>query len=130
MKILGICVDIIENKRIKNSLKNTKFKIRVYDKKELKQSNLSKNKVNYFSKRFAAKEAFTKALGTGFRENLNFKDIVIMNDTMGKPYYLITNKITKIIQKRFKVRNFDCFLSISDEKDYSTAFTIIQSKWN
>ena len=130
MKILGIGVDIIENKRIKNSLRNTKFKIRVYDNKELKQSNLTKNKVNYFSKRFAAKEAFTKALGTGFRENLNFKDIVIMNDTMGKPYYLITNKITKIIQKRFKVRNFDCFLSISDEKDYSTAFTIIQSKWN
>ena len=130
MKILGIGVDIIENKRIKNSLKNTKFKIRVYDNRELKQSNLSKNKVNYFSKRFAAKEAFTKALGTGFRKNLNFKDIVIMNDTMGKPYYLITNKITKIIQKRFKVRNFDCFLSISDEKDYSTAFTIIQSKWN
>ena len=130
MKILGIGVDIIENKRIKNSLKNTKFKIRVYDNKELKQSNLSKNKVNYFSKRFAAKEAFTKALGTGFRENLNFKDIVIMNDTLGKPYYLITNKITKIIQKKFKVRNFDCFLSISDEKDYSTAFTIIQSKWN
>ena len=130
MKILGIGVDIIENKRIKNSLRNTKFKIRVYDNKELKQSNLLKNKVNYFSKRFAAKEAFTKALGTGFRENLNFKDIVIMNDTMGKPYYLITNKITKIIQKRFKVRNFDCFLSISDEKDYSTAFTIIQSKWN
>ena len=130
MKILGIGVDIIENKRIKNSLKNTKFKIRVYDNKELKQSNLTKNKVNYFSKRFAAKEAFTKALGTGFRENLNFKDIVIMNDTMGEPYYLITNKITKIIQKRFKVRNFDCFLSISDEKDYSTAFTIIQSKWN
>ncbi|WP_435114642.1 holo-ACP synthase [Candidatus Pelagibacter bacterium nBUS_36] len=128
MKILGIGVDIIENKRIKNSLKNTKFKIRVYDNKELKQSNLTKNKVNYFSKRFAAKEAFTKALGTGFRKNLNFKDIVIMNDTMGKPYYLITNKITKIIQKRFKVRNFDCFLSISDEKDYSTAFTIIQSK--
>jgi len=130
MKILGIGVDIIENKRIKNSLKNTKFKIRVYDNKELKQSNLTKNKVNYFSKRFAAKEAFTKALGSGFRKNLNFKDIVIMNDTMGKPYYLITNKITKIIQKRFKVRNFDCFLSISDEKDYSTAFTIIQSKWN
>ena len=130
MKILGIGVDIIENKRIKNSLKNAKFKIRVYDNRELKQSNLSKNKVNYFSKRFAAKEAFTKALGTGFRENLNFKDIVIMNNTMGKPYYLITNKITKIIQKRFKVRNFDCFLSISDEKDYSTAFTIIQSKWN
>ena len=128
MKILGIGVDIVDNRRIENSLKNNRFKNRVYNTKELRQSNLSKNKVNYFSKRFAAKEAFTKALGTGFRENLNFKDIVIMNDAMGKPYYLITNKITKIIQKRFKVRNFDCFLSISDEKDYSTAFTIIQSK--
>ena len=127
MKILGIGVDIIENKRIKNSLKNTKFKIRVYDNKELKQSNLSKNKVNYFSKRFAAKEAFTKALGTGFRENLNFKDIVIMNDKKGKPYYVKTSKITKIIKKEFKVKNFNCFLSISDEKDYSTAFAIIQS---
>ena len=127
MKILGIGVDIIENKRIKNSLKNIKFKSRVYNSKELKNSNLSKNKVTYFSKRFAAKEAFSKALGTGFRNNLNFKDIVIMNDKLGKPYYLITNKITKIVQKRFKIKNFNCFLSISDEKDYSTAFAIIQT---
>ena len=127
MKILGMGVDIIENKRIKNSIKNLKFKKRIYSSKELTQSILYKNKVGYFSKRFAAKEAFAKALGTGFRGNLNFNDIEIVNDKKGKPYYLKTKKITQIIKMRFKIKKFNCFLSISDEKDYSTAFTIIQS---
>ena len=127
MRIVGIGVDIIENKRIQNSLKNLKFKKRIYSTKELAQSSLSKNKVSYFSKRFAAKEAFAKALGTGFRDNLNFKDIEIVNDKMGKPYYLKSKKISKIIHKNFNIKKYKCFLSISDEKDYSTAFTIIQS---
>ena len=127
MRIVGIGVDIIENKRIKNSLKNLNFKKRIYSTKELAQSSLSKNKVGYFSKRFAAKEAFAKALGTGFRGNLNFKDIEIVNDKMGKPYYLKSKKISKIIQEKFNIKKYNCFLSISDEKDYSTAFTIIQS---
>ena len=127
MKILGIGVDIIENKRIKSSIRNHKFKDRIYSPKELKQSILSKNKVKYFSKRFAAKEAFAKALGSGFRNNLNFKDIEIINDKLGKPYYAKTKKITKLIKKEFKVKSFNCFLSISDENNYSTAFTIIQS---
>ena len=127
MRIVGIGVDIIENKRIKNSLKNLKFKKRIYSNKELAQSSLSKNKVGYFSKRFAAKEAFAKALGTGFRGNLNFKDIEIVNYKMGKPYYLKSKKISKIIHKNFNIKKYNCFLSISDEKDYSTAFTIIQS---
>ena len=130
MRIVGIGVDIIENKRIKNSLKNLKFKKRIYSTKELAQSSLFKNKVGYFSKRFAAKEAFAKALGTGFRGNLNFKDIEIVNDKMGKPYYLKSKKISKIIHKNFNIKKYKCFLSISDEKDYSTAFTIIQSIWN
>ena len=127
MKIIGIGVDIIENKRIKNSLKNLKFKKRIYSNKELAQSSFSKNKVSFFSKRFAAKEAFAKAIGTGFRDNLNFKDIEIVNDKMGKPYYLKSKKISKIIQEKFNIKRYNCFLSISDEKDYSTAFTIIQS---
>ena len=126
MKILGIGVDIIQNKRIKDSIKNHKFKDRIYSTNEIKLSNYSKNKIGYFSKRFAAKEAFAKALGTGFRDNLNFKDIEIMNDKLGKPYYSKTKKITQIIKKEFKVKNFNCFLSISDEKEYSTAFAIIQ----
>jgi len=127
MRIVVISVDIIENKRIKNSLKNLKFKKRIYSNKELAQSSLSKNKVGFFSKRFAAKEAFAKAIGTGFRDNLNFKDIEIINDKKGKPYYLKSKKISKIIHKNFNIKKYKCFLSISDEKDYSTAFTIIQS---
>ncbi len=127
MRILGIGIDIVENKRIQNSIKNPLFKTRIYTSKELKQSNTVKNKVAYFSKRFAAKEAFSKALGTGFRMNLNFKDIEVINDKIGKPYYVKNKKITKIIQKNFKIKNFKCFLSISDEKNYSTAFAIIQT---
>ena len=128
MKILGIGVDIIENKRIIKSIKNDKFKKRIYSQKELELSTLTINKTSFFSKRFAAKEAFAKALGTGFRNNLNFKDIEVINDKFGKPYYSKNKKIKKMIQKNFKVKNFDCFLSISDEKYYSAAFTIIQTK--
>ena len=127
MKILGIGVDIIKNNRIKNSLKNNKFINRIYSAKELELSKQTKNKVAFFSKRFAAKEAFSKALGTGFRSGLEFKDIEIVNDIDGKPQYVKNKKITKIVKKKFKIKNFNSFLSISDEKDYSTAFTIIQS---
>ncbi len=127
MKILGIGVDIIENKRIKKSIQNNKFKTRVYSSNELKLSKNVKNKVAYFSKRFAAKEAFSKALGTGFSENLNFKDIEIVSDKKGKPKYAKNKKIIKIVQKKYKIKKFNSFLSISDEKDYSTAFAIIQS---
>ena len=130
MKILGIGVDIIENKRIEKSIKNQTFKKRIYTFRELKQSESISNKAAYFSKRFAAKEAFSKALGTGFRINLNFKDIEVVNDKMGKPYYVKNKKIKKLLQKKFKSKNFKFFLSISDEKKYSTAFAIIQKLWN
>jgi holo-[acyl-carrier protein] synthase len=127
MKILGIGVDIIENKRVKEAIKNKSFINRVYSLREQRQSNLVKNKVAFFSKRFAAKEAFAKALGTGFRMKLNFKDIEVVNDKMGKPNYAINKKIAKMIQNKFKIKKYNCFLSISDEKKYSTAFAIIQS---
>ena len=58
---------------------------------------------------------------------LNFKDIEVVNDKMGKPNYVTNKKITKMIQNKFKIKNFNLFLSLSDEKDYSIAFTIIQS---
>ena len=127
MKILGIGVDVIENKRIKEAIKNKSFINRVYSVREQRQSNLIKNKVAFFSKRFAAKEAFAKALGTGFRMKLNFKDIEVVNDKMGKPNYATNKKIAKMIQNKFKIKKYNCFLSISDEKKYSTAFAIIQS---
>ena len=126
MKTVGIGVDIIDKKRFKNLIKDNKFINRIFSKKEIFDSKKTLNKINFFSKRFAAKESFAKALGTGFRNNLNFKDIEIVNDNLGKPFYLINNKIKQIIKKNKKIANFELFLSISDEKDYSVAFTIIQ----
>ncbi len=126
MKTIGIGVDIINNNRIKFLLKNKNFINRIFSKNEIFISKKIINKTNYFSKRFAAKESLVKALGTGFRDNLNFKDIEINNDKLGKPYYLVKPKIKQLIKKRKKVNNFELFLSISDEKDYSVAFTIIQ----
>ena len=128
MKILGIGVDIVKNKRIKTLIKNKLFLSRTFSQNEIKTSKNISNKINYFSKRFAAKEALAKSLGTGFRNNLNFKDIEILNDNLGKPYFRLNNKTKKIILKTLKVKNFDIFLSISDEKEYSIAFTIIQAK--
>ena len=128
MKILGIGVDVIQNKRIQNLIKNKIFIKRTFSINEIRFSKKNFNKTNYFAKRFAAKEAFVKSLGTGFRNNLNLKDIEILNDKIGKPYYSKTKVITNIINKKFNTRNFDLFLSISDEKDYSVAFTILQTK--
>ena len=128
MKILGIGVDVIKNKRIQNLINNKIFIKRTFGKNEVKYSKKNANKINYFAKRFAAKEAFAKSLGTGFRNNLHFKDIEILNDKIGKPYFFKTKKINNIIKKRFKIKNYDLFLSISDEKDYSVAFTILQTK--
>ena len=127
MKILGIGVDIIKNERIRKLIKSNKFRSRIYSSKELKLSKNTKDKVAFFSKRFAAKEAFAKALGTGFTSNLNFKDIEIINDKKGMPKYAENKKIIKIVQKIYKIKKFNSFLSISDEKDYSTAFAIIES---
>ena len=126
MKIIGIGVDLVENKRIKSSIKNINFINRVFGKKEIIMSKKISNRINFFSKRFAAKEAFVKALGTGFRSGINFKDIEILNDKLGKPYYIINQKIIKLIKIKKKIKDFNIFLSISDEKKYSIAFTLIQ----
>ena len=127
MKILGIGVDLIKNKRIKSLTRNKNFIERTFTKNEVKFAKKINNKTNYFAKRFAAKESLAKSLGTGLRNNLNFKDIEIMNDKMGKPYFSKSKKIDSIVNKRFKVKKYNVFLSISDEKDYSIAFAIIQN---
>jgi holo-[acyl-carrier protein] synthase len=126
MKIIGAGVDIVDNSRIKKSILNNSFLNRVFSNDEILISKNMKNKSSYFAKRFAAKEAFVKSLGTGFRNGLNFKDISVINDKLGKPSFLISNKIKNMIKKRFKVSKFKFFLSISDEKKYSIAFVIFQ----
>jgi len=128
MQILGIGVDIVSNLRIKKSIKNNSFVNRVFSKSEVYQSKKTKNKSNYFSKRFAAKEAFMKALGTGFRFNANFKDISVINNIEGKPELKVTSNIKKLLINRLKVKKFNLFISLSDEKNYSIAFVVIQKK--
>ena len=130
MKILGIGVDIVENSRIAKSLKNKLFVKRIFSDPEILIAKKINNKISYYSKRFAAKEAFAKSIGTGFRDNFNFKDISIVNDKLGKPSFFINENIKKIVKKQFKTSSFNFFLSISDEKKYSIAYVILQKNEN
>ena len=109
MQTLGVGVDIIENSRIKKSIKNKKFLSRIFSKKEIANSKNVINKSNYFSKRFAAKEAFSKALGTGFRNGINFNDISVVKDRYGKPSIKLNTKIKNIIKKDLKLLKSMCF---------------------
>ena len=128
MIINGIGVDIVENRRIKLLLRNKKFIYRVFTENEIYNSKKVKDKTNYFSKRFAAKESLSKAIGTGFRNGLNFKDITITNDKFGKPNFKLNNNVKKLIYSKFKIKKFKISLSLADEKKYSIAFSVIH-KW-
>ncbi len=126
--IIGNGVDIIDNKRIEKSLKIKGFKKRLFTLNEIKQSKKYRNKTNYFAKRFAAKEAFVKSIGTGFTDNINFNDIEIYNNKKGSPKIKISQKIQDILKKKFKLKNYDIHLSLSDEKNHSIAFVILNRK--
>ena len=128
MKTLGIGVDIVQNSRIRKSITNKNFLLRIFTNYEINKSKKIKNKIAFFSKRFAAKEAFSKALGTGFRETLNFKDISITNNKNGKPSIKINNKLHNLINKKFKTKKINVLLSISDESKHSIAFVILEKK--
>ena len=125
MKILGIGVDIVDNKRIQKSLKIKLFINRIFSKREIEKSTKIKNKISYFSKRFAAKESLSKAIGTGFRKNINFKDISVLNNRLGKPEYKINKNVKKLIYTKFNAKKIKIYLSLADEKKYSIAFSVI-----
>ena len=127
MAILGTGIDIVENYRLKKILlkKKSNFKKKIFTINEVAYCEKKLNSISCYSKRFAAKEAFAKALGIGFRKNINFKDIEVVNNTYGKPYISINKKIANKIKTLFKVKKFNILLSISDEKKYSIASVII-----
>ena len=127
MAILGTGIDIVENYRLKEILlkKKSNFKKKIFTINEVAYCEKKSNSISCYAKRFAAKEAFVKALGIGFRKNVNFKNIEIVNNTYGKPYISINKKITNKIKTLFKVKKFNILLSISDEKKYSIASVII-----
>tara|TARA_B100001250_G_scaffold184357_1_gene158586 strand:- start:131 stop:514 length:384 start_codon:yes stop_codon:yes gene_type:complete len=125
MQIIGVGVDIVDNTRVKKLIRNKKFILRIFSKKEISLSKKINDKINYFSKRFAAKESLSKAIGTGFRKGLNFKDISILNDRYGKPYYELDKKVKKLIYSKLKEKKIKISLSLADEKKYSIAFSVI-----
>ena len=125
MNIFGNGVEIVENKRIQKSIKNKNFLNRIFTRQEIINSKTITNKVNYFAKRFAAKEAFVKALGLGFRENINFIDIEILNNSKGQPFLKVSSKLKNYMKIKFNIKKCKLFLSLSDEKKYSIAFVII-----
>ena len=125
MNIFGIGTDIVSIDRIKNSLKNKNFIKRVYNQKEIFKCKKLSTSVNCFAKRFAAKEAFSKALGTGISKGINFNEIVILNKKSGRPYINITGQTKRTLLKKFKGKKSKISLSVSDEKKYAVAFVTI-----
>ena len=126
LNIFGVGTDIVKNSRIKKLIKNKKFINRIFTSSEIKDSKKINQKVLFFSKRFAAKEAFVKSLGTGFAHNINFKDINVSKKRNGKPYLTLSNKLKNILKRKLKLKKVKIFLSLSDEREYSVAYVITQ----
>ena len=127
MKILGIGTDIVNIQRIKKVLKskNNTFKKRVFSEKEIAYCEKKKNSSSFYAKRFAAKEALSKALGTGIRKGINFKDIEIVNDNFGKPSILLKGTTATFLKKKIKNKKYLIHLSLSDDVPWAQATVII-----
>ena len=125
MKIHGVGVDMIKIGRIKKSLKNTKFKTRVFNIEEVNKCKKNIKQENCFAKKFAAKEAFSKALGTGISGGISFNEIVILNTKSGKPFIKLLGKTKKIVNNIFKGKKFNISLSLSDDIPFALAAVII-----
>ena len=127
MKIFGIGTDIVNIKRIESSLKKngSVFKNRIFSKNEISYCENKKNSSAFYAKRFAAKEAFSKALGTGIRKGVNLKNIEINNNSNGKPYILLRGNLPDLLKKKVNNKKYEIYLSLSDDKPWAQATVII-----
>ena len=125
MNIYGVGTDIVEVKRINKLIKKKTLLKKLFNTKEITKCLKIKNSSNCFAKRFAAKEAFSKALGTGFTKGLSFNEIIILNEKNGKPYIQLLDRTKTIVKKRIIKKNYKISLSLSDEKNYAVAFVTI-----
>ena len=120
--IVGIGNDIIEIERIEKAISKEGFKNKVYTQKELENIEKRGDRVETYAGIFSAKEAISKAIGTGVRE-FSLTDLEILNDDLGKPYVAVSEKLDKIIKD--KKENYQIELSISHSKKYAIAMVII-----
>ena len=127
MNIFGIGTDIVNIKRIEKSIRmnGNRFKNKIFTKKEILYCENKKNPASFYAKRFAAKEAFTKALGTGIRKGVNLKNIEITNNVYGKPLIRLKGNLSRYLKKRIKSSKYDIHLSLSDDKPWAQATVII-----
>ena len=120
--IVGIGNDIIEIERIEKAISKEGFKNKVYTQRELENIRKRGNRTETYAGIFSAKEAISKAIGTGVRE-FSLIDLEILNDDLGKPYVVVSEKLDKIL--RNKKENYQIEISISHSKKYATAMAII-----
>ena len=127
MKIFGIGTDIVNVKRMEKSLKRqgNKFKNNIFSKNEILYCEKKKNSSAFFAKRFAAKEALSKALGTGIRKGIKFKNIEISNDSYGKPLIRLKGPVDIYLKKKIKSKKYNIHLSLSDDEPWAQATVII-----
>ena len=127
MRIFGIGTDIVNIKRLEKSLKNydSQFKNRIFSKKEIIYCDKKKNPIPYYAKRFAAKEALSKALGTGIRKGIDFKNIEISNNKFGKPSIKLSGSTAAFLRKKIKKNKYSIYLSLSDDEPWAQATVII-----
>jgi holo-[acyl-carrier protein] synthase len=124
--IVGIGTDIIEVKRIERLLsKQERFKERIFTRGEIEYCEHKKNYIQNYAARFAVKEAFLKAIGTGWREGVTFKEIEVANNEKGKPDLVLSGTVKKITEE-MGVTNIQ--VSISHIKDLAIAFVILESQ--
>ena len=120
--IVGIGNDIIEIERIEKAILKEGFKNKVYTERELENIEKRGNRTETYAGIFSAKEAISKAIGTGVRE-FSLIDLEILNDDLGKPYVVISEKLDKILKN--KKESYQIEISISHSKKYATAMAII-----
>ncbi|CAM2395214.1 holo-ACP synthase [Fusobacterium nucleatum] len=120
--IVGIGNDIIEIERIEKAISKEGFKNKVYTQKELENIEKRGDRVETYAGIFSAKEAISKAIGTGVRE-FSLTDLEILNDDLGKPYVAVSEKLDKIIKD--KKEDYQIEISISHSKKYATAVAIV-----
>ena len=120
--IVGIGNDIIEIERIEKAISKEGFKDKIYTQRELENIKKRGNRAETYAGVFSAKEAISKAIGTGVRE-FSLTDLEILNDDLGKPYVVVSEKLDKIIKS--KKENYQIEISISHSKKYATAVAVI-----
>ena len=130
MKIFGIGTDIVNIKRMERTLKskNSNFKKRIFSKNEIIYCEKRKNPSSFYAKRFAAKEALSKALGTGIRKGINFRDIEILNDSFGKPFIKLKGSTSIFLKRKIKNKKYSIYLSLSDDAPWAQATVIVSYK--